>query len=122
MQRKILFVLFAEDVCRQLHAFMYANDLHRKGYETKVVVEGMATRLLADLNKAPPRLQKAVAEAKAAGLIAGACLQASSGCGSPEDRNVVEAIRSQGVGFLQDLENHAGIEPFLREGYEVIAI
>jgi predicted peroxiredoxin len=122
MQRKILFVLFAEDVCRQLHTLMYASDLHRKGYQTKVIIEGMATRLLADLDKAPPRLQKAVADAQAAGLIAGACLQASTGCGSAEDRNVVDAIRAQGVGFLSDLENHAGIEPFLREGYEVIAI
>jgi predicted peroxiredoxin len=122
MQRKLLFVLFAEDVCRQLHTFMYALDLHRKGYQAKVIVEGMATRLLADLEKAPPRLQKAVAEAKAAGLIAGACLQASTGCGSPEDRDVVDAIKARGVAFLSDLDNHAGIEPFLREGFEVIAI
>ena len=122
MQRKFLFVVFAEDVCRQLHAFMYANDLHRKGYETKVIVEGMATRLFADLDKAPPRLQKAVAEAKASGVIAGVCLQASSGCGSPEDRNIVDAISGQGVGFLSDLDNHAGIEPFLKAGYEIITV
>jgi predicted peroxiredoxin len=122
MQRKILFILFAEDVCRQLHAFLYANDLHRKGYQIRIIVEGMATRLLADLEEAPPRLQKAVADAKTAGLIAGACLQASSGCGSAEDRNIVDAIKARGVGFLSDLDNHAGIEPFIHEGYEVIAI
>jgi hypothetical protein len=122
MQRKILFVLFAEDVCRQLHAFLYARDLHRKGYQTKVIIEGMATRLLADLDKAPPLLRQAVADAKAAGLIAGACQQASTGCGSAADRNIVDAIRVQGVDLLSDLDNHAGIEPFLREGYEVIAI
>jgi len=101
---------------------MYATDLHRKGYQTRIIVEGMATRLLADLEGAPPRLQKAVADAKAAGLIAGACLQASSGCGSVEDRDIVDAIKARGVGFLSDLDNHAGIEPFIREGYEVIAI
>jgi predicted peroxiredoxin len=122
MQRKILFVIFAEDVCRQLHAFMYATDLHGKGYQTRIIVEGMATRLLADLDQAPARLQKAVADAKSAGLIAGACLQASSGCGSAEDRNIVDAIRARGVDLLSDLDNHAGIEPFIREGYEVIAI
>jgi predicted peroxiredoxin len=122
MPRKILFVLFAEDVCRQLHAFMYANDLHRKGYQTRIVVEGMATRLLADLEQAPARLQKAVNDAKNAGLIAGACLQASSGCGSAEDRDIVDAIKARGVGFLSDLDNHAGIEPFIRDGYEIIAI
>jgi hypothetical protein len=122
MQRKILFVLFAEDVCRQLHAFLYVRDLHRKGYETRIIVEGMATRLLADLEKAPPLLQQAVADAKAAGLVAGACRQASTGCGSPADRNVVDAIRGQGIGLLDDLDNHAGIEPFVREGYDVIAI
>jgi predicted peroxiredoxin len=122
MRRKILFVIFAEDVCRQLHAFMYANDLHRKGYQTRIIVEGMATCLLADLEGAPPRLQKAVADAKTAGLIAGACLQASSGCGSAEDRNIVDAIKARGVGFLSDLDNHAGIEPFIRDGYEVVSI
>jgi len=122
MQPRVLFVLFADDVCRQLHAFLYVNDLHRKGYEARLIVEGMATRLLADLDQAPPRLQQAVADAKAAGLIAGACQQASTGCGSPADRHIVAAIQAQGVGFLSDLENHAGIEPFLREGYQVIAI
>jgi predicted peroxiredoxin len=122
MPRKILFVIFAEDVCRQLHAFLYATDLHRKGYQIRIIVEGMATRLLADLEQAPPQLQKAFAEAKAAGLLAGACLQAASGCGSAEDRNIVAAIEARGVGFLSDLDNHAGIEPFLREGYEVVAI
>jgi len=122
MQRKILFVLFADDVCRQLHAFLYVTDLHRKGYQTKLILEGMATRLLADLEQAPPVLQKAVAEARTAGLIAGACLQASSGCGSPEDRDIVATLEEKGVGFLKDLNNHAGIEPFLREGFEVVVI
>jgi hypothetical protein len=122
MPSKVLFVLFAEDVCRQLHAFLYVNDLHRKGYETRIIVEGMSTRLLADLEHAPLRLQQAVAEAKAAGLIAGACLQASSGCGSVEDRNIVDAIKARGVGFMNDLDNHAGIEPFIRDGYQVVAI
>ena len=122
MPRKILFVVFAEDVCRQLHAFMYANDLHRKGYQTRIIVEGMATRLLADLEQAPPKLQKAVADAKTAGLVAGACLQASSGCGSAGDRDIVDAIKACGVGLLSDLDNHASIEPFIRDGYEVIAI
>jgi hypothetical protein len=122
MSRKILFVVFAEDVCRQLHAFLYALDLHSKGYQTRIIVEGMATRLLADLERAPLRLQKAVADAKNAGLIAGACLQACSGCGNTADRNVVDAIKARGVGFLDDMENHAGIEPFIRDGYEVIAL
>lgn len=122
MQRKILFVLFAEDVCRQLHAFLYVNDLHRKGYQTKLIVEGMATRLLMDLEQAPHGLQKAVADAKAAGLIAGACLQASCGCGSATDQKTIDAIQVQGVDLLKDLDNHAGIEPFVREGYEIVVI
>jgi hypothetical protein len=61
--------------------------------------------LLADLEEAPPRLQKPFADAKAAGLVAGACLQAASGCGSAEDRNIVAAIEARGVGFLSDLDN-----------------
>jgi predicted peroxiredoxin len=122
MQRKILFVVFAEDVCRQLHAFLYALELHRKGYPTRIIIEGMATRLLADLEQAPLRLQKAVNDAQSAGLIAGACQQACNGCGSAEDRNIVDAIKARGVSFLHDLENHAGIEPFVREGYEIVVI
>ncbi len=122
MQRKILFVVFAEDVCRQLHAFLYALDLHRKGYQTRIIIEGMATRMLAALERAPLRLQKAVSDAKDAGIIAGACLQACSGCGDTANPSVVEAIKTRGVSFLSDLENHAGIEPFVREGYEIVAI
>jgi hypothetical protein len=29
----------------------FATDLHRKGYETRIIVEGMATRLLANLEQ-----------------------------------------------------------------------
>ena len=39
-----------------------------------------------------------------AGLIAGACQQACSGCGSAEDRNIVDAIKARGVSFVADLE------------------
>ena len=67
-------------------------------------------------------MKRKIRFAKAAGLIAGACRQASTGCGSAEDRNIVDAVAGHGLALLDDLDHHAGIEPFLRAGYGVIVV
>jgi hypothetical protein len=33
---------------------------------------------------------------------------------------VTDVVSAQGVPLLSDLDGHAGIEPFVREGYEIV--
>ncbi len=119
MQRKLLFLLFAEDTCRQRHAFMYALDLNKKGYDTKIVLEGAATKCLSELSNTDSTFAKLFAEAKKRNMLAGICSTAAQGCGVP-GRAVLDIAKDEGLTALADLDGHAGIEPFVRDGYEIV--
>ncbi|HTP29011.1 MAG TPA: hypothetical protein VMK12_25540 [Anaeromyxobacteraceae bacterium] len=121
--RKLLFVLFSGDTCRQNHALMYALDLHGKGYAVKLILEGEATRSVREIGIAGSRTGTLLREACDAGIVAGTCERASSGCASDDpSRKVAEVAREQGIGLLSGLAGHASIEPFLRDGYELVVL
>jgi hypothetical protein len=121
--RKLLFVVFSDDACRQNHALMYALDLHAKGHAVRLILEGAATKAVGAIGDVSSRTGSLLREARDAGLVAGACGRASSGCVSDDPtRKVAEAARSQGVALLADMQGHAGIEPFVREGYEIVLV
>lgn len=123
MKRRILFVLFAGDECRQAHAFWYALDLHRKGHDTRLILEGPATQLLPEIDRPDSALGALLRETKAAGLLAGSCHRASIGCGGTGSTSpAVQAAQAHGVPLLSDLDGHAGLEPFVNDGYEIVVI
>lgn len=119
--RKLLFLVFTDESCRQTHALMYALDLHRRGYQVRVVLEGVATKVMHELEVDQSRIGSMLRDAREAGILAGACKRASGGCACDDPaRNVVDLAREHHIALLDDLDGHAGIEPFVREGYEVI--
>jgi hypothetical protein len=119
MRRKLLFLVFTDEPCKQTHAFLYALDLHKKGYDVRLIVEGHATRSFAKLDDPSCTFAKVFAEANGLGIVAGACKTASRGCGS-QDSSVEKTVSAQSVALLDDMDGHAGIEPFIRDGYEVL--
>jgi len=119
--RKLLFLLFTDDACRQNHALLYALDLRRRGHEVKLVLEGAATKALGELERSGSRTGALLRQACEAGLVAGACERASAGCASDDPaRKVAEAARAAGVALLSGLDGHAGIDRFVDEGYEIV--
>jgi hypothetical protein len=119
MTRKLLIIVFAEDSCRQNHALLYATDLTRRGHEVKLILEGAATRSFGRLDD--PMFGRLFAEAKAAGIIAGACKKASGGC-KPGDPNVLHLAGEQSVPLLDEMQGHAGIAQYVESGYEIVVI
>ena len=119
MQRKLLFIVFAEDACRQNHALLYATDLKSKGHDVKLILEGAATRSVS--RTGDTLLSSLLSEAKEKGILAGACRKASGGC-KPGDPNVLELASAQSVPLLDDLQGHAGIADFVAQGYELVVI
>ena len=116
MKRKLLFVVFTNDACRRNHAFMYAIDLARRGYTVRLILEGDATQ---SLREREGRFGELFDQARALGLIAGACKTASSGCQMPE-RNVTQIAAEIGLSLIDTLDGHAGIEPYVSDGYEIV--
>jgi hypothetical protein len=112
MSRKLLFLVFSDEACRQNHALMYAQDLQAKGHEVRVIIEGPATAMFRE----PSAL---LVRAKEAGLIAGACRRASGGCAGGE-RNVAGQVRDFGVELLDEMQGHAAIGAFVEQGFELV--
>lgn len=118
--RKLLFILFSDDACRLNHALLYAIDLHRRGTATvKVIVEGAATKVFGNAQGTKTALL--FDEAIKLGLVSGACRTASGGCNSnAPERQVSETFLERGLPLLDDLDGHAGVESFVREGFELV--
>ena len=123
MTRKILFVLFAEDGCRQNHCFKHALDLDEAGHEVKIILEGRATACIRRLGDESPAFTALFDAAMTKKLVHGTCKAATGGCGHP-DASVdgLQLARDRGLLLLDELDGHAGIRNFVDEGYELVFI
>jgi hypothetical protein len=118
MPRKLLFLVFTNDPCRRNHAFLYALDLARHGHQVQIVLEGEATRCLRERQG---RFGELFAEAVRLGLLAGACKTASGGCATGDPaREVTDLAEEAGVPLLDAMQGHAGIAPFVNQGFEIV--
>jgi hypothetical protein len=116
MTRKLLFVVFTADPCRRNHAFLYASDLARHGHEVRLLLEGEGVQCLREREG---RFGELFEEARRLGLLAGACKAASGGCKDPA-RDVTAIATELGLPLIDALDGHTSIEPFVREGFEVL--
>lgn len=110
MKKILIYAMQGEKMCF-LHALMNAKQLIENGYEVSVVLEGKSVslpKLLAEEKN--PLFLKFLKE----GVIAGACLACSKMLGSYEDNETL------GLKFLSDMSGHAGVYPYLEEGYSVL--
>lgn len=118
MSRKLLFVLFTNEPCKRNHAFMQALDLDARGHALRILLEGEATRCLAELEG---RFGELFAAASARGLVVGACQTASAGCATGDPaRNVAALATELGVPLLGAMDGHASLAGFVDEGYELV--
>ena len=121
MTSKVLFLVFSKKTCPRNHAIRYALDLHNKGHIARIILEGPATWGLKELSDPHSEFAKLFLEALEKGLVAGACRAASSRRCSGNDCADVSAIaQSRGIALLDDADGHASIEPYVREGYQVV--
>ncbi|HEY3446002.1 MAG TPA: hypothetical protein VGK67_06525 [Myxococcales bacterium] len=116
MARKLLFVVFTNDACKRNHAFLWAADLAKHGHQVRIVLEGEGTQ---SLKEREGRFGELFEQARGMGLVAGVCKAASAGCRDPA-RDVTPIAQQLGLALLDGADGHASIEPFVRDGYEVV--
>ncbi len=110
MERKYLFyAMRGQKMCFQ-HVLLNAVDLAEAGYEVRLVFEGESVTLPPVLAKEENPLYLKCLEL---GLIAGVCRACAHTLG------VLEQVEALGLPLLSDMQGHAGIRPFVEEGYEV---
>jgi hypothetical protein len=113
MQKMALFAFRGELSCF-VHVLLNAIDMREKGDEVKIVLEGEATRLVAELAKPDNHLHALFEKTKGLGLIAGVCRACSHQLGSQE------AAVAEGFALLDDMHGHPGMARYMDEGFTVL--
>ena len=112
MKKILFYAMTGEKMCFQ-HVLMNALDLHKAGFEVKIIFEGASVKLPAVLKEENNPL---FGKALDAGLIAGICFACSKVLG------VFEANLALGLPMLDDMYGHASMKPYLEDGYEVVSM
>lgn len=109
MSNYLFYAMRGEMMCFR-HVLLNALDLHQKGHTVRIIFEGESVKL-------PPILageQDALYEkCLTRGLIAGVCHACSHTLG------VLAEIKKLKLPLLADMEGHAGMAPFVEQGYQV---
>lgn len=109
MKKYLFYAMEGEKMCF-MHVLMNALDLEEAGHEVKIVFEGASVKLAAAFEKEENPLYK---KAKDKGFIAGVCEACSKTLGVYDD------VKDTDLTLLNDMNGHAGMRPFIEEGFEV---
>ncbi|MEL7638802.1 MAG: cytoplasmic protein [Solidesulfovibrio sp.] len=112
--KKVALFAFRGDLSCFVHVLLNALDFREKDYEVKVVLEGEATRLVAELSKPDNHLHPLFEKTKELGLFAGVCRACSHQLGSQE------AAVAEGFTLLDDMHGHPGMAPYVDNGFTVL--
>jgi hypothetical protein len=113
MKKYALFAFNGDAMCF-IHVLLNGLDLKAKGQEVKIVFEGAACRLVPELGEVSHPFHQLYAKAREEGLFDGICKACAQKMGS------LEAARGQGLTILEDMSGHAGMAPYILEGYRII--
>ncbi len=96
------------------HFLLNAKDLKQKGVDVKIILEGDATKYVTKIGDASHPLNAMYQSIKSS--IVAVC----KGCAITT--RTLEAAEEQGLPVIGNLENHVAIEPYIKEGYQVIFV
>ena len=113
MKKIALFVFNGDPMCF-IHVLLNALDMKERGLEGRIVIEGAATRLIAELVEDVNPLHKLWEKAKSAALIDGVCKACSQKMGT------LDAAKAQGLKLLDEMNGHPGMARYLEDGFEII--
>lgn len=106
----LIYAMEGEEMCF-LHALMNAKQLKENGYEVKMILEGASVKLPDVLHaNGNPLFKKLVED----GTIVGVCEACAKSLG------VYERNQELGMNFISDMNGHAGVLDYVKDGYEVM--
>lgn len=113
MGKLALFAFNGEIACFA-HAMLNALDLHRHGHQVRLVVEGTATKLAPQFGAGYGPFGGLFDQVRQASLLAGLCRACAA-----KSATLEEAERL-GLPILDDMSGHAGMAPFIQQGFDII--
>jgi len=115
MNKIAIFAFKGNPICFA-HVLLNAIDLHERGGMVKIVLEGEVTKLIVDLRKQEHPLYGLYEKVKKLDLIDGVCRACAV------KMNVLEDAEAEGLKILDDMEGHAGMAPYLEDGFAIVTL
>ncbi len=97
-----------------VHVLLNALDLKQRGTEAKIIMEGLATKLLQDLNRPENPFHPLYRQVREAGLVEGVCRACATKTGA-----LAEA-QAQGLPLLDDMSGHPSLARYMEAGFTVL--
>lgn len=113
MKKMALFVFNEEPMCFT-HILLNALDMHERGYDVQLIMEGDATKLLPGLANEGTPFSKMWEKVKAENLVAGVCRACSTKMGT------AASAEKQGLALLDDMSGHPSFAGFRDREYEIV--
>lgn len=113
--RTAIFAFKGNPICF-VHVLLNAIDLYEKKVEVKIILEGEATKLIAELRESEHSLHVLYEKAKERNLIDAVCRACAIKMG------VLEVVEAEGFRIADDMKGHAGMAPYIAQGYEIITL
>ena len=114
-EKVVIFAFSGEPMCFG-HALLNAKDLMERGHETKLVVEGMATRQLVELDEGGRPFSSLYSKVKVLGLIDCVCQACATKTGS------LEGVQAQGLRLCNEMAGHPSMGRYIEAGYRVLVL
>jgi len=113
-QKKIVLFAFRGDPLCFVHVLLNGIDLHERGKEGLIVIEGDAVTLVEKMSQPGHFLSALYQKAKGLGIFAGACKACATKLGA------LDAIKKEEIPLIGEMSGHPAMSGFMADGYEVI--
>jgi hypothetical protein len=115
MVKKIVVFAFNGELMCFAHALLNAQEMHEKGYDVKLIIEGSATKLIKMFHEqvdAPfEHLYRKIMELNIIDCVCKAC---SSKMG------VLEAVKKEKLPLCDEMAGHPSISKYMEKGYTIL--
>jgi hypothetical protein len=114
MKKKFVLYAFNGDPMCFIHVILNALDMHEKGYDIKVVVEGSATKLVKEFENESNPLYNLYKKLNDLDLIDCFCKACSNKMGS------LEKVKELGFPTCDEMMGHPSMAKYINQGYKII--
>lgn len=113
MKKLVLVAFNGESMCF-VHVLLNALDMKSRGYDVKIVIEGAATKVIAELRMEGNPLKSLYQKVKGQRLIDAVCKACST------KMKVLDVVEAEGLPIADEMSGHPSLARYVAEGYEVI--
>lgn len=115
MHKVVLYAVQGEVPCF-VHALLNALDMHARGWDVRIVVEGGAIKVVPVVAGTGHTMRPLFEKALEAGLFAGACRACAA------NLRVAEEVRASGLELIGEMGGHPAMGDWIAKGYAVITM